>query len=64
LKSAISGVSPDLNRPDNIIYDLPATPASPNNTQGNVGASAGGFGHPLCLNTVKGDEALLPAVIQ
>jgi hypothetical protein len=44
----IGGVS-DAAHPDNIIYDI-----SPG------GVSAGGFGHPKCLNT--GDETLLPAV--
>jgi uncharacterized protein GlcG (DUF336 family) len=46
----------DPARPDNIIYDITPNPA------GGTGVSAGGFGHPLCLNTVKGDEATLPAV--
>ena len=50
----VGGVSGDLNHPDNIIYDI--TP----NPDGGTGVSAGGFGHPTCLNT--GDEAQLPAV--
>ena len=50
----VGGVSGDAERPDNIIYDI--TP----NPNGGTGISAGGFGHPECLNT--GDEALLPAV--
>jgi len=42
------GVSSDSDRPDNIIYDI------------TDGVSAGGFGHPVCINT--GDETALPAV--
>jgi uncharacterized protein GlcG (DUF336 family) len=42
------GISGDADRPDNIIYDIVD------------GASAGGFGHPKCINT--GDQTLLPAV--
>jgi uncharacterized protein GlcG (DUF336 family) len=42
------GVSPDPDRPDNIIYDIAG------------GVSAGGFGHPECINT--GDQTLLPTV--
>jgi uncharacterized protein GlcG (DUF336 family) len=57
---SIAGVSPDAARPDNIIYDL--APTAPTNTQGNVGVSAGGFGHPLCIKTKVGDETTLPAV--
>jgi uncharacterized protein GlcG (DUF336 family) len=48
----VGGVSGDGNRPDNIIYDI----APP----GHAGVSAGGFGHPTCLNT--SNPALLPAV--
>ena len=44
----IAGVSGDPARPDNIVYDIAA------------GVSAGGFGHPKCINT--GDETALPAV--
>jgi uncharacterized protein GlcG (DUF336 family) len=51
---AVGGVSGDPARPDNIIYDI--TP----NPQGGTGISAGGFGHPTCLNT--GDQNALPAV--
>ena len=57
---SISGVSGDPTRPDNIVYDIPATGAT--NTQGVVGVSAGGFGHPLCLNAKTTDPAGLPAV--
>lgn len=48
------GVSSDDERPDNIIYDISANP------NGGVGVSAGGFGHPECINT--GDQATLSAV--
>jgi uncharacterized protein GlcG (DUF336 family) len=50
----VGGVSGDPNRPDNIIYDIISNPS------GGTGNSAGGFGHPKCINT--GDPALLPAV--
>jgi uncharacterized protein GlcG (DUF336 family) len=41
----VGGVSGDANHPDNIIFDI--TP----NASGGTGVSAGGFGHPTCLNT-------------
>jgi len=50
----VGGVSGDADRPDNIIYDI--TP----NLYGGTGISAGGFGHPKCLNTA--DPSTLPAV--
>jgi hypothetical protein len=50
-----AGVSGDPARPDNIIFDI--TP----NPDGGTGISAGGFGHPTCINT--GNPATLPAVI-
>lgn len=50
----VGGVSGDAARPDNIVYDI--TP----NPNGGTGNSAGGFGHPTCLNT--GDQKLLPEV--
>jgi uncharacterized protein GlcG (DUF336 family) len=53
-KPAVGGVSGDPARPDNIIFDI--TP----NTAGGTGVSAGGFGHPTCINT--GDQAALPPV--
>jgi len=53
LAGAIGGVSGDSARPDNIIFDI--TP----NAYGIL-TSAGGFGHPRCINT--GDPSLLPAV--
>jgi uncharacterized protein GlcG (DUF336 family) len=51
---SVAGVSGDPMRPDNIIYDI--TP----NPNGGTGISAGGFGHPKCLNT--GDQTTLPPV--
>jgi uncharacterized protein GlcG (DUF336 family) len=48
--AGVGGVSGDPARPDNIIFDI-----------GTNGQSAGGFGHPKCLNT--GDQTKLPAVI-
>lgn len=51
---AVQGVSGDPERPDNIVYDIEPNP------DGGTGVSAGGFGHPECLNT--GDETALPAV--
>jgi uncharacterized protein GlcG (DUF336 family) len=44
----VPGVSGDAQRPDNIVYDITG------------GVSAGGFGHPQCINT--GNPASLPAV--
>lgn len=51
---AVGGVSGDSARPDNIVYDITPNPA------GGTGVSAGGFGHPQCLNT--GNQTALPAV--
>ena len=42
--SGVGGVSGDAARPDNIIFDITANP------NGGTGISAGGFGHPTCLN--------------
>ena len=53
---AVAGVSGDPTRPDNIVFDITANP------NGGTGISAGGFGHPTCINT--GAPAALPAVIQ
>jgi hypothetical protein len=50
----VGGVSGDPQRPDNIIFDI--TP----NPYGGTGISAGGFGHPTCLNPVPVNT--LPAV--
>lgn len=52
--SGVSGVSGDATHPDNIIYDIRANPA------GGTGISAGGFGHPTCINTA--DPTTLPPV--
>lgn len=52
--AGVAGVSGDPARPDNIIFDI--TP----NPNGGTGISAGGFGHPTCINT--GNPASLPAV--
>jgi uncharacterized protein GlcG (DUF336 family) len=49
--SGVGGVSGDSVRPDNIIYDID-----------NNGVSAGGFGHPKCIQT--SDAKTLPAVQQ
>ena len=52
--AGVGGVSGDPARPDNIVFDI--TP----NPDGGTGVSAGGFGHPTCLNTSGSDT--LPAV--
>lgn len=52
--SGVAGVSGDPDRPDNIVFDITPNPA------GGTGLSAGGFGHPECLNTA--DPTTLPAV--
>ncbi len=52
--AGVGGVSGDAARPDNIIYDITANP------NGGTGVSAGGFGHPTCINTAS--PTLLPAV--
>jgi uncharacterized protein GlcG (DUF336 family) len=51
---AVGGVSGDPSRPDNIVYDITPNPA------GGTGVSAGGFGHPTCINT--GNQLALPVV--
>ncbi|MGA7241021.1 MAG: hypothetical protein WBY44_35390 [Bryobacteraceae bacterium] len=52
----IAGVSGDATRPDNIVFDIVA------NTSGGTGVSAGGFGHPMCINTTNNYKTL-PVVI-
>ncbi|HEX5284236.1 MAG TPA: heme-binding protein [Bryocella sp.] len=52
--AGVGGVSGDPARPDNIIYDITSNP------NGGTGVSAGGFGHPTCINTAN--PSLLPAV--
>ena len=49
----VGGVSGDPARPDNIIFDITPNPS------GGTGVSAGGFGHPACLNT-SGSSTLPP----
>ena len=51
--SGVGGVSGDPARPDNIIFDITPDP------YGGTGVSAGGFGHPTCLNT-SGSNTLPP----
>jgi len=51
--SGVGGVSGDPARPDNIIFDIAP------NLSGGTGISAGGFGHPTCLNT-SGSNTLPP----
>jgi len=50
----VGGVANDPAHPDNIIYDIKPNP------NGGTGISAGGFGHPTCINT--GDQTQLPPV--
>ncbi len=52
--SGVGGVSGDATHPDNIIYDITPNPS------GGTGNSAGGFGHPKCINTA--DPSTLPVV--
>ena len=54
--SGVGGVSGDPARPDNIIYDI----AENKFGIGGTGVSAGGFGHPTCINTTNPNN--LPAV--
>jgi len=51
--SGVGGVSGDPARPDNIVFDITPNPF------GGTGISAGGFGHPTCLNT-SGSNSLPP----
>jgi uncharacterized protein GlcG (DUF336 family) len=51
--SGVGGASGDPARPDNIVFDI--TP----NPDGGTGISAGGFGHPTCLNA-SGSDTLPP----
>ena len=50
----VGGVSGDSTHPDNIIFDINPNP------NGGTGISAGGFGHPTCLNLP--DLTTLPPV--
>jgi uncharacterized protein GlcG (DUF336 family) len=51
--AGVGGVSGDPVRPDNIIFDIMPNPS------GGTGISAGGFGHPTCLNA-SGSDTLPP----
>jgi uncharacterized protein GlcG (DUF336 family) len=51
-----AGVGADTSRPDNIVYDI--TPA----TGLMIGASASGWGHPVCSDAAKTISGGLPAV--
>jgi len=51
--SGVGGVSGDPTRPDNIVFDITPNPS------GGTGISAGGFGHPTCLNA-SGSDTLPP----
>jgi hypothetical protein len=50
----VAGVSGDPKHPDTIIFDITSNP------NGGTGNSAGGFGHPKCLNNP--DPTTLPPV--
>src|SRR3984957_12400656 len=50
------GVSGDATRPDNIVFDIVANP------NGGTGNSAGGFGHPMCINTTNNYKTLPVAI--
>jgi uncharacterized protein GlcG (DUF336 family) len=52
----VGGVSGDPLRPDNIIYDI----GQPGKSVAHEPTSAGGFGHPTCINTA--DPSTLPSV--
>ncbi len=59
----VGGVSGDAQHPDNIVYDIkPTNGDGLLNPNGNVGASASGYGHPTC-SPPTGDPTSLPAVI-
>jgi uncharacterized protein GlcG (DUF336 family) len=47
-----AGVSGDATHPDNIIFDITPNPS------GGAGISAGGFGHPTCINTTDNYKTL------
>lgn len=53
--AGIAGVSGDPARPDNIVFDIAPNPS------GGTGISAGGFGHPVCLNQTTNPVTLPPA---
>jgi len=51
-----AGVSGDLLRPDNIVYDITAAPGE------QEGVSASGWGHPVCSAAAKMIAANLPVI--
>lgn len=53
----VGGVGGDSNHPDNIKYDITANP------NGGTGISAGGFGHPTCINTDLSPNTTLPNIV-
>ena len=69
ITQGVKGVAADATRPDNVIFDIKpntdgtgGTGQAPNG-QGGVGQSAGGFGHPKCLNNpTDANVAGLPPV--
>jgi uncharacterized protein GlcG (DUF336 family) len=54
--AGVGGVSGDPDHPDDIVFDIKDNPL------GGTGRSAGGFGHPTCLNTNPANNPPLPAV--
>jgi uncharacterized protein GlcG (DUF336 family) len=52
--NGVAALAGDTTHPDNIIFDITPNPS------GGTGNSAGGFGHPTCLNNPN--PSLLPAV--
>jgi hypothetical protein len=59
--SAVGGVSGDATHPDNIIFDItPTANGGMLNPGGVLSSSAGGFGHPTCLN--NHNPSTLPVV--
>ena len=48
------GVSPDVKRPDNIVYDITSQPGQ------QLGVSVSGWGHPECSATATMIAASLP----
>ena len=59
----VGGVSGNAAHPDNIIYDITTNSVSGTgitSSIGGTGVSAGGFGHPTCINTDLNVNALPP----
>ena len=60
--TGVGGVSGDPTHPDNIIYDITATPSGGLlDPVGTLSQSAGGFGHPMCRPPTQ-DPKTLPNV--